>query len=251
MKSAKRIFPTRAGRPAMKMTRGLLTGCVFLLLVHAAPPAPTEVNYPLALHTKWTDRLHQEVGEGVHFGDAMAKLAKGNSVDFVVISEVVGTDVVDGGQYVRVESRRSGEPWLTAWYRQTVNGLLLGKTIDAEGRQEVLMVPPQKLLSTTLKAGESWDWKASDASLVMHIKVVGPADVTVPAGAFHTTQLNYVITAESEAGVVTVQQTRWFAPGVGYVKQDTETRMGERMLSHVILQLEKYEPPPRQLGSNR
>jgi hypothetical protein len=228
----------------MKIMCGLLTGCVLLLLAHAAPPAPAEVNYPLALHTKWTDRLHQEVGEGVHLGDALAKLAKGNSVDFVVISEVVGSDVINGKKYVRVESRRSGKPWLTAWYLQTANALLLGKTIDAEGGQEILMVPPQKLLSTTLKAGESWDWKASDASLVMHIKVVGPADVTVPAGAFHTTQLNYVITAESEAGVVTVQQSRWFAPGVGYVKQDTETRMGERMLSHVILQLEKYEPAP-------
>jgi hypothetical protein len=165
-------------------------------------------------------------------------------VDFVVISEVVGSDVINGRKYVRVESRRSGEPWLTAWYLQTANALLLGKTIDAEGGQEILMVPPQKLLSTTLKAGESWDWKAPDASVVMHIKVVGPADVAVPAGAFHTTQLNYVVTAESEGGVVTVQRTRWFAPGVGYVKQDTETRMGERMLSHVILQLEKYEPAP-------
>jgi hypothetical protein len=198
MKSAKRMFRTRAVRPAIKIMCGLLTGCVFLLLAQAAPPAPADVNYPLALHTKWTDRLHQEVGEGVHFGDAMAKLAKGNSVDFVVISEVVGSDVINGGKYVRVESRRSGEPWLTAWYLQTANGLLLGKTIDAEGGQEMLMVPPQKLLSTTLKAGESWDWKASDASVVMHIKVVGSADVKVPAGAFHTTQLNSVVTAESD-----------------------------------------------------
>lgn len=69
----------------------------------------------------------------MHFGDALAKLAKGNSVDFVIISEVAGSDMINGEKYVRVESRRSGDPWLTGWYVQTANGLLLGKTIDAEG----------------------------------------------------------------------------------------------------------------------
>jgi hypothetical protein len=39
-------------------------------------------------------------------------------------------------------------------------------------------------------------------------------------------------------------RTHHLAPGVDYVKQDTETRMGERMLVHIILQLEKYEPAP-------
>jgi len=109
----------------MKIICGLLAGCVLILLARAAAPAPTGTNYPLALHTKWTDHLHQEVGEGVHFGEALTKLAKGNSVDFVVISEVVGSDVINGQKYVRVESRRSGEPWLTAWYLQTADGLLL------------------------------------------------------------------------------------------------------------------------------
>ena len=244
MKSAKSVFGARPVIRAMKISSGLVAGCVLILLAHAAAPSSAGVNYPLALHTKWTDHLHQEVGEGVHFGEALAKIAKGNSVDLVVISEVVGSDVINGQKYVRVESRRSGEPWLTAWYLQTPDSLLLGKSIDAEAGQEVLMVPPQKLLSATLKAGEAWDWKASDGSVVMHIKVVGPVDVTVPAGTFHTTQLTYVITVETEGGVATVRQTRWFAPGVGYVKQDTESRMGERMLSHSILQMEKYEPAP-------
>jgi hypothetical protein len=244
MKSAKSMFRARAAVRVMKIICGLLAGCVLILLTRAAAPAPTGTNYPLALHTKWTYHLHQEVGEGVHFQDAMAKLAKGNSLDVAVISEVAGSDVINGGKYVRVESRRGGDLWLTEWYGQTANGLLLGKTIDAEAGQEITMVPPQKLLSASLKAGESWDWKASDAPVVMHIKVVGPADVTVPAGTFHTTQLNYVVTVETEGGVVIVQQTRWFLPGVGYVKLDTETRMGERTLTHSILQLEKYEPAP-------
>jgi hypothetical protein len=44
--------------------------------------------------------------------------------------------------------------------------------------------------------------------------------------------------------MITVCQTSWFASGVGYVKQDTETRLGDRMLNHVVITLEKYEPAP-------
>jgi hypothetical protein len=78
----------------------------------------------------------------------------------------------------------------------------------------------------------------------MHIKVVGQADLTVPEGTSHTTQVSYDATYEIECGTITVRQTSWFVSGVGYVKQDTETRLGDRMLTHVVLTLEKYEPAP-------
>ena len=81
-----------------------------------------------------------------------------------------------------------------------------------------------------------------NAPVAMQIKVVGPADLTGPAGTFHTTELSYDVTVETEGGMITIRQTRWFAPGVGYVKQDTETRLGDHMLTHVVLTLEKYEP---------
>jgi hypothetical protein len=216
-----------------------------LLSVRAsAPDAESGVGYPLALRTKWTYHLHEEVGTGVHFGPSMAKLAKGDSLDVPLITEVVGSDPINGEKYTRLESRIAGDtPWLTEWFRETASVLLRGKAIDFEEGEEVtIMVPPQKLLSRTLKAGESWEWKTQDGATVMEIKVVGPADLTVPAGKFHTTQLSYDVEFKTEIGMITVGQTRWFASGVGYVKQDTETRLGDHMLSHVVLTLEKYEP---------
>jgi hypothetical protein len=215
-----------------------------LLSVRAsAPDAESGVGYPLALRTKWTYHLHEEVGTGVHFGPTMAKFAKGDSLDVPVITEVVGSDLINGEKYTRLESRIADTRWLTEWFRQTASELLRGKAIDFEEGEEVsLMVPPQKLLSRTLKSGESWDWKTQDGATVMQIKVVGPADLTVPAGKFHTTQLSYDLEFKTEIGIVTVGQTRWFASGVGYVKQDTETRLGDHMLSHVVLTLQKYEP---------
>ena len=224
----------------------LLLGGLLLLPAHSAlsAPAPAPADFPLALHARWIYHLHQEVGPGVHFGEEMAKLAKGNTLDVKVITEVVGSDAINGEQYVRLESRRNGVLWLTEWDRQAAGALLLGKTIDSEQDQEVLMVPPQKLLSATLKAGETWDWKASDAPVVMHVTVVGSADTTVPAGTFRATQISHVLTIDTGGETVTSRQTRWFAPGVGYVKQDTETKLGNRLLAHVVLTLEKYEPAP-------
>lgn len=233
------------GRRAAKAAFSLIClGSFLLSLAHAALPAAVsgQVDFPLAPKTKWINHLHQEMGEGVHFGPMLAKFAKGNSLDVSVITEVVGSDLIDGDKYIRRETRMKGTLWQTDWLRQTANGLLLGKSSDAEQGQEVLMVPPEKLLSPTLKTGESWDWKTPDASAVMQIKVVGPADLTVPAGTFHTTEISYDATVESEGGTITIRQTSWFASGVGYVKQDTETRLGDRLLTHVVLKLEKYEP---------
>ena len=69
--------------------------------------------YPLAPKTRWTYHLHQEVGQGVHFGDEMAALAKGNVLEADLISEVAGTDAIGGRQYARVETRLNGKPYLT------------------------------------------------------------------------------------------------------------------------------------------
>jgi hypothetical protein len=217
----------------------------WLLAVPAAPPAAdSAINFPLAPKTKWTVHLHQEMGEGAHFGPLLSKFAKGNSLDVSVITEVAGSDLINGEKYIRRETRVNGTLWQSEWLRQTPNGLLLGKSSDAELGQEVPMDPPEKLLSPTLKVGESWDWKPPDGSALMKIKVVGPADLTVPAGMFHTTEVSYNATVETGGAPITIRQTSWFTSGVGYVKQDTETRLGDHLLSRVVMTLEKFEPAP-------
>ncbi len=218
--------------------------CWMLYVPAAARPAavPGQADFPLALKTRWTNHLHQEMGEGVHFGPLMSKFAKGNSMDISVVTEVVGSDLINGEKYMRRETRMQGTLWQMEWLRQTASGLLLGKSSDTEMGQEVPMEPPEKLLNSTLKAGESWDWKPSDGSALMQVKVVGPADLTVPAGTFHTTMVSYDATIATEGVPITIRQTSWFTSGVGYVKQDTETRLGEHLLSHVVITLEKFEP---------
>jgi hypothetical protein len=202
------------------------------------------VAFPLALKTHWTYHLHQELAPGAHFGEEDAKLAKGNVLDTTVVSEVSGAETLGGAKYAVVESSRSGKGWLREWYRVGPEGLLLSKTFDAEMGEETLMVPPQKLLSATLAADETWEWKAADAPVVIRMRVVGAAKVEVPAGLYETREIFSETTIRTQGPVIQVRQSRWFAPGVGYVKQETETRVAGRMMSRVVLTLERFEGVP-------
>lgn len=203
------------------------------------------LDYPLAPGTRWIFHFHEELGQGVHFNGLLAKFAKGDVLDATVVSEVTGTDTFNREEYVRVDSRMGGELWLQEWYRFGKDGLFHGKSLDHDSGEETLMVPQQKLLSPKLRTGESWIWKASKAPVRMQVKVVGPATITVPAGTFQTTEISYDTTVQIEGNTVNVLQNRWFAAGVGYVKQETRTLVGKSMINNVILTLEKFEPAVR------
>lgn len=208
-----------------------------------AKPASHYALYPLALNTKWTYHQRQENGEGVRFNEADARLAKGNVLEVELVSEVKGTDAVGRQRYTRVESVKAGRPVLTEWFRISAGGLFLGRTVDSDTGLQTDMAPPQKLVTVTMKAGESWTWKASDAPVTIRTTVVGPAQVSVPAGLFNSTRLLHEMTMDLGHAVITVRQTRWFVPGIGYVKQEAETRAGDRVLSRTALDLVRFEAP--------
>jgi|SRR5438876_5847635 len=211
----------------------------------AAPTKAGGLKFPLELKIKWTYHLHQENSEGVNFSEEIAKLAKGKVLDITVTSTVVGRDKLGGSDYFRIDSLRGGKLWLSEWYRSGGDGVFLGKTIDSETGEtaETVMTPPQKVLSANLRNGESWSWKAADAPVTVGSRVVGPATIEVPAGRFDATQIAYDWKIQLDGGMsINIRQERWFAPGVGFVKQDTRTLQGGRPLSHVILTLEKFEP---------
>jgi hypothetical protein len=213
------------------------------LLLRAGGPGPAAaVDYPLALHTRWTYHLRHEVGPGVHFDGEYAALAKGNVLEDTVVSEVAGKDRIGNLTFMRVENRRSRGLWLIEWYRAAAEGLFLGKTIEAEAGTETLMSPPQKVLTRTLRVGGAWTWQASDAPVKIHVNVKGTSALTVPAGTYAATEIAYVLTMPTPGGMVRAEQTRWFVPGIGWVKQETRTRIGTRLLTHITVTLEKFEP---------
>src|SRR5688572_24160587 len=121
------------------------------VVAQGIPTAPGRLDFPLQPKSRWTYHLHQENGEGVHFGELDAKLAKGRTLDTTVTATVTGSESLHGGEFLRIDSTRSGKAWLSEWYRAGADGVLLGKTVDAEAGQETLMVPPQRVLSAKLQ----------------------------------------------------------------------------------------------------
>lgn len=221
------------------MSKRLLILCALAALAsgQVAPP-----QYPLAMKTRWTYEMRQEFGEGVHPSERDLPLLKGNVLETTVVSEVAGTDLIAGVRYTRVESRRDGRLWMTEWMRLTPQGLFLGKT-DEDG-DETLLTPPQKILSPRLAAGETWSWKASDAPVTVSVKVGSKETLKAPAGAFETTKIVHAINMVLPQATIQSANSRWFAPGVGYVRQETEVRGGGRLLTRTQLRLTAFKPAP-------
>jgi photosystem II stability/assembly factor-like uncharacterized protein len=205
--------------------------------VSAAPASP---QYPLAIKTRWNYQMRREFGSGVHPNERDAPLLKGNVIESTLVSEVAGFDTIGGAKYARVESQVDGRPWLTEWFRLTPEGLFMGKTFG-DGK-EVVMTPPQKLLSPALALGETWTWKASDVPVTVAFRVVGRETTEVPAGKFETTRTAAEMTMALPEANVHGSSSRWFSPGVGYVRQESEFYEGDRFLSRVRLVLASIEP---------
>jgi outer membrane protein OmpA-like peptidoglycan-associated protein len=204
-------------------------------------PSVQGPDYPLALNTIWTYHLHEEMGEGVHFGDVLATWANGNVVDVTMVSRVLGTEIIGTLKYARVESQVNDRPWMTEWFCLAPEGLMLGKTFDPTEGRTVVMRPAQKTLSPTLKTGEAWDWKAPDAPVSVHYSIEGIEKVTVPAGNYQSIRLSVLVSATTPGGVAVTRNSRWFVAGVGYVKQETESLLGSHLLSRLRLELVKFE----------
>lgn len=204
-------------------------------------PAAGPIDFPLALNTRWTYHIQQEVGEGVHFGEEDAKLAKGNTLDATVVSTIAGHDVIGGTKYARVESLRGGRPFLTEWYASGPAGLLLARIVEAGGADNV-MSPPQKLLILDAKPGAAWSWKDTNQPISMTVRIVGTGPLQVPAGTYQAIETSHDSRIRLPEAEIRVKQSRWYVSRVGYVKQDTETRVGPLLLTHVVLTLEKFEP---------
>jgi len=74
--------------------------------------------------------------------------------------------------------------------------------------------PPRTIFDTTVKAGESWKYE-SKGKVVTTFTVSKEEEVEVPAGKFKAIP---VIEETEKLGKI----TRWYAPGVGMVKEDKE-----------------------------
>ena len=219
----------------LRMTICSSAALAALAMGQRPPPTMANASYPLAIKTRWTYEMVQEFSPGVRPSELDAALMKGNRLETTLVSEVAGTDLIAGARYARVESRHDGRLWLTEWLRVTPEGLFLAKT--TEDGKETVITPPQKMISAHMTGGETWSWKASDAPVTMRTVVVGRESSEVPAGTFDATKMVHDIRMVLPQAKIRASNSRWFSPGVGYVRQESEVYAGERLLTRTKLSL--------------
>jgi hypothetical protein len=219
----------------------ILIGCVFL-----SPGRVRAQDYPLALGTSWTYHLHKDVGPLAHFQGDDARMAKNGMVETTVIAHVVGTEDISGITYTRVEATGQGKLANIDWYALTPAGLLHARAVDYVAQSQSDFDPPEVLLGRTLAPGESWNWQDRKGEVSSKKTASAPEQITVPAGSYRAISVRTemaIPTQISPTQVVpmNVTMTQWFAPGVGFVKQDVRFEIAGQLLAHNLMTLEKFE----------
>jgi uncharacterized protein DUF3108 len=214
------------------------------LLFAAIPLAfvSAEQLIPTADGTTWLYEMTQEAGEEFDFADA--KPGPDGKVRAQAIYRITGTQELDGKSFLKFEMHRDGIVATTELTTVDGHGISCAARIDQYG-ELTRLDPPQTTIAAPLKTGATWqfDGKLGDSTAHQDYKVIGEEDIAVPAGKFHAFHIQAV-----QNSPLRMKIDRWFANGVGIVKDVTEIRMSDGdLLRRVSLELKtkpKVAPRP-------
>lgn len=201
--------------------------CSFgLSSVFAAPVIPT------APGTSWRYNMTEEIGKGLNVpnvkADADGKIRLG------VTYRIEGTEDVDGKGLLKFEMHRAGTITNTDLLTVDEHGITCWARVNLDG-ELVKFTPPQTMIAAPLKKGAGWnfDGQAGDMKVQQHYDVLGEEKIDVPAGKFQTFRIHGEQTTPNRMTI-----DRWFAPGVGIVK-DVTTMQGAKgdLLQRISLEL--------------
>lgn len=193
------------GRPRAATVIWTLVGLVLVISqVLVAAGGPIDAYFPLTPGTVWTYRTNtsgeviMRVGPAVRLG----------AVECRIIDTVVG-----------------GTTTQRECYRVTADGVYAHQRSYAAGSMQ--LEPPQRMLATPMAVGQVWQWigRIGEQEVVFNYTWARRETTVVPAGQFTAMQLYF----EGNIGPqVRIQSWRWFAPGVGMVKEDSTLVQGQQ-----------------------
>jgi hypothetical protein len=209
----------------------MLKGCwaVCLLSIASAIAAPLVPTTP---GTTWRYNMTQEVGKGLTISnlirdtDGKARLS--------VIYRLDGMEDVDGKQLLKFEMHRAGAITNTDLVTVDEHGITCWARINLDG-ELIKFDPPQTMVAAPLREGATWnfDGQAGDLKVSQRYNVTGEEDIEVPAGEFH---VFHIRGEQSSPSRMTID--RWFAPGIGIVKDVTTKRATDGdLLERISLEL--------------
>jgi hypothetical protein len=192
----------------------------------AAPLIPT------ADGTSWRYNMTEEIGKGLNIRDA--KPDADGKIRLAVLYRINGTQNVDGKDLLKFEMHRAGVITNTDLLTVDEHGIICWARINLDG-ELVKFAPPQTIIAIPLQKGGSWDFngQAGEVSFRQHYEVIGEEDIGVPAGKFHAFRIYGEQTSPSRMTI-----DRWFAIGVGIVKDVTAMRTANGdLLQRISLEL--------------
>jgi hypothetical protein len=189
---------------------------------------------PTADGTSWRYNMTEEVGKGLDVRGV--KTEADGKIRMPVIYRISGTENVDGKDLLKFEMHRGGVITNTDLLTINEQGIVCWARINLDGEQ-INFNPPQMMIANPLKKGASWDFNSDtvggELKVHQHYDVLGEEDIKLPAGEFHAFHIQGEQTSPSPMTI-----DRWFAPGVGIVKDVTtmRTAMGD-LLQSISLEL--------------
>ncbi len=168
--------------------------------------SPIAAYFPMAPGTVWTFRTNTH-GE---------------------ITMRVGSSARVGAHECRIiETVIAGNTTQRECYRVTADGVYAHQR--SYPAATVDLTPPQRMLAAPIAVGAVWRWsgRIDNQPINMNFTWARKETTTVPAGTYQAMQL-YL---EGQlGGGVRIQSWRWFAPGVGMVKEDSIVTQGSQTI---------------------
>ncbi len=173
---------------------------------------------PIAPGTSWRYNMTEEVGKGVSLSNV--KTDADGKIRLPVLYRVEGTENVDGKDLLKFEMHRAGAITNTDLLSVDDHGITCWARINLDG-ELVKFNPPQTIIAAPLKKGAAWDFngQAGELKVQQHYAVVDEDETDVPAGKFHAYRIHGEQTTPNRMTI-----DRWFAPGVGIIKDVTTMR---------------------------
>ena len=183
--------------------------CFGFSSVFAAPVIPT------APGTSWRYNMTEEIGKGLNIPNV--KTDTDGKIHLPVVYRLEGTEDVDGKDLLKFEMHRAATITNTDLLTVDEHGITCWARVNLDG-ELVKFIPPQLMIAAPLRKGTVWnfDGKAGELKVQQHYHVLGEEKIDVPAGQFQAFRIHGEQTTPNRMTI-----DRWFAPGVGIVKDIT------------------------------
>lgn len=154
---------------------------------------------------------------------------------------ISGTERLHGKELLTLEKRAGGALTQTELIHVDDTGIHRYRRTNADGKS-IVSDPPQTLVPAPLQLGAKWELDDRTAGMEMHqqFTVAAQEAVTVPAGIYYAYRLH-----SEQPWPLSMTIDRWFAPGVGLVKDVTTSRgPNGRLLSRSTTILKRVAQTP-------